>query len=282
MENILTLIKDAEEKITRLQTNLFKFYNKSIHIKPGSLYKADSSIYTIEDCLYSFSEFIEKTGKHHNLYLNAYGILNMLYTQSDAIHSLYSSIGIKYQHNDDIQRIRDLRSLSVGHPTNTFSENRKCTSIISRATMKNESFAFLVYFENGETKLIECNLVELISEQLLHLNKLTDKLLSHINNKTVKTLSPLPNNFFNTKFNELGIPDDIDDIIYKSTHSTSQIKKVILNLNKFKVILKDNHFLSESSEHTVNTLSDLLNAYDKNGKKSSKVKIFEVSSYLNG
>lgn len=280
MDKVLALIKKAEKKITRLQKTLFLFYNKNIHIKPNCLYKVDSSIFTIEDCLYSFSEFIERTGKHHNLYLNAYGILNMLYTQSDALDSLHKSIGINYNHNDDLKKIRDIRSLSVGHPTNTYSENKKCTSIISRHTMKNESFSFLVYFEDGETKFVECNLIDLINTQLLHLNDLTDKLLSNIHEKTAKTLSKLPKHFFKSKLEDLCIDNNIRDLLYKSKPKNLYIKRIIVNLNKFKALLQENHFLSDSSEELINTTCDFLEEFAMNTNKSLKMEIFTLSAHI--
>ncbi|HBD7093953.1 TPA: hypothetical protein KKW45_003186, partial [Legionella pneumophila] len=260
MEYLIKFIEQAGEKITLIQQNLFDYPHKSIHLRPECIYKADSSILTIEDCFYAFSDYIEQIETHNNLYLNAYGILQMLFTQSDAFHSLNNSISRKYSHTGPLKKIRELRALSIGHPTNTFSQNRNCTSIISRATMRNESFEFLIYFENGDMENIECNLLDLIETQVIEINKLSDDLLNFILKETELRLNHLKKDFFRAKFDELKIKNQIKLFVDgKSTHGQS-LDEVVSNLNTFREILKDNHFLSDTLDYSIKILCDLLGA----------------------
>jgi hypothetical protein len=260
MKNLINLIKEVNEKITLIQTTLFALPNKSIHLLPECIYKADSSILTIEDCFHAFYEFIERKESHNNLYLNAYGILQMLFTQSDAFHSLNNSIDRKYCQTVALNKIRDLRSLSIGHPTNTFSQKRKCTSIISRATMQNESFEFLIYFENGEMEQITCNLIDLIETQVTEINKLSTELLDYIFGETKKKLNHLKKDYFRSKFYELKIPNQIKLFLGVDSSQISFLDEVVINLNTFREILKVNHFLSDSFDCSINTLGGLLNS----------------------
>lgn len=260
MTNLIKLIEEVGEKITLIQTTLFDLPHKSIHILPECIYKADSSILTIEDCFYAFYEFIERKESHNNLYLNAYGILQMLFTQSDAFYSLNNSIGRKYNQTTALEKIRELRSLSIGHPTNTFSQNRKCTSIISRATMQNESFEFLIYFENGDMEKIKCNLINLIETQVTEIKKLSTDLFDFILEKTKQRLNHLTKDYFRSKFCELRIPNQIKLFLRGDSSQIPSLDEVVTNLNKFRGILKDDHFLSGSLDYSISTLCNLLNS----------------------
>ncbi len=269
MKNLIGLIEEVGKKITNIQTTLFRLPHKSIHLLPECIYKADSSILTIEDCFYAFHDFIERNETHTNLYLNAYGILQMLFVQSDAVHSLNNSIGRKYTQTADLIKIRELRSLSIGHPTNTYSQNRKCTSIISRPTMENESFEFLIYFENGDVEHVTCNLIDLIETQVTEIDQLSTDLLNFIEEETKRRLNHLKKDYFRSKFDELRIPNQIKLFLAGGLSPVSSLEEVVINLNSFRGILKDNYFLSESLDYSINTLCSLLNSCINNQNDES-------------
>ncbi|HAT9646585.1 TPA: hypothetical protein JBI63_08595 [Legionella pneumophila] len=275
MKNLIEAIKEVGKKITLIQTTLFKLPHKSIHLLPECIYKADSSILTIEDCFYAFHDFIERSETHNNLYLNAYGILQMLFVQSDAVHSLNNSIGRKYSHTVALKKIRELRLLSIGHPTNAYSQNRMCTSIISRATMENESFEFLIYFENGDMEHVTCNLIDLIETQVREINKLSTDLLNFIVEETKQRLNHLNKDYFRSKFDELKIINQIKLFIAGNKSPASSLEEVVNNLNSFRGILKDNHFLSESLDYSINTLCSLLSSCTNNKNDESTIVAIE-------
>lgn len=264
MINLIKLIEEVGEKITLIQTTLFSLPHKNIHLRPECIYKADSSILTIEDCFYAFSDFIERTETHNNLYLNAYGILQMLYTQSDAFHSLNKSIDREYKHSVALEKIREMRNLSIGHPTNSRPQGVNCTSIISRATMQNESFEFLIYFESGDREHIQCNLIELIKTQVTEINKLSTDLLDFIQRETKQKLKHLKKDFFRSKFDELRIPNQIKLFLDGDSTPNSSLIQVVSNLNTFRGVIKDNYFLGDSLDYSINLLCDLLDAYNDN------------------
>ena len=260
MNRLIKLIEEAQKKITQVQEVLFVTPHINIHLKKGCLYKADASILTIEDCYYAFTEFLEGTESHNNLYLNAYGILQMLYTQSDAIHSLYNSATQEYKHSKAMENIRESRNLSIGHPTNYKSSGKKCTSIISRPTMQNESFEFLISYENGESDHIPCNLIELIEIQINELKKLTSVLLDSIYKKTKKKLSHLRVDFFRSRFDELKINHNIKRTLGGDISSVLEIEEVIKSLKIFRGDLKKNYFLSDSMNVSITKLCELLDS----------------------
>lgn len=269
MINLSKLIHEVNKKITLIQTTLFSLPHKNIHLRPECIYKADSSILTIEDCFYAFSDFIERTEIHNNLYLNAYGILQMLYTQSDAFHSLNRSIGKEYKHSVALDEIREMRNLSIGHPTNSTPKRGKCTSIISRATMQKESFEFLIYFENGDMEHVTCNLIDLIETQVTEIDQLSTDLLNFIDEETKQRLNHLKTDYFRSKFDELRIPNQIKLFLAGGLSPVSSLEEIVSNLNSFRGILKDNYFLSESLDYSINTLCSLLNSCINNQKDES-------------
>jgi len=49
--------------------------------------------------------------------LNAYGVLQSLYVQQDAVEKLCETLKVEYQSNSDMKEIREIRH-DIGHPTN--------------------------------------------------------------------------------------------------------------------------------------------------------------------
>ncbi|HEU4923413.1 MAG TPA: hypothetical protein VFT23_10090 [Burkholderiales bacterium] len=83
-------------------------------------------------------------GKH---YLEAYGLLQVLFVQQDALKHAAEAIGLPYSLPASLIAIREVRNNAVGHPTKRGRSQSESFGIV-RASLSHEGFT-LYSFDNG-------------------------------------------------------------------------------------------------------------------------------------
>src|SRR5205823_10451654 len=73
------------------------------------------------------------------LYLHAYGLLQALFVQQDALAHAAEAIGLEYQLPDELKPIRKIRNDAVGHPTKRGNKHPESFGII-QISLCHESF----------------------------------------------------------------------------------------------------------------------------------------------
>ena len=109
-------------------------------------------------------------------YLLVYGILQTLFVQQDAVRYLCEALGIEYNPDPGLQKIREIRNDSIGHPTKRIFKKMPTWNFISRTSLSKNGFQLMVRFADSNLpKFINIDLLEIIKTQNV---KVTDVLSS--------------------------------------------------------------------------------------------------------
>jgi len=153
-----------------------------------------SSMDVLEDTTYAISSYINDDSFPNNdglKYIYIYGVLQALFLQQDSLRHLTCallSINEKdYKVNDELEKIRNIRNESIGHPTNKGSG--KSFHYISRITIDKNGFDLLSSFSDKDDIYKEVKIIDIINTQLkiiiedlkLLLEKLEEKEMEHKN-----------------------------------------------------------------------------------------------------
>jgi hypothetical protein len=101
------------------------------------------------------------------LYLVVYGVLQVLYAQQNAVTGLLSGLSIEVAYKDfpRLSRIRDIRSASIGHPTEKKTKGGHSYHFIARATLQKSGFTLLSHRPDGSMHWEEVVIPDLIAQQ---------------------------------------------------------------------------------------------------------------------
>jgi hypothetical protein len=153
-----------------------------------------SSIDVLEDTTYAISSYINDDSFPNNdglKYIYIYGILQSLFLQQDSLRHLTCallSINEKdYKVNDELEKIRNIRNETIGHPTN--KGGGKSFHYISRITIEKNGFDLLSSFSDKDDIYKEVKIIDVINIQLniivkdlkILLKKLEVKVMEHKN-----------------------------------------------------------------------------------------------------
>jgi hypothetical protein len=105
-------------------------------------------------------------------YLIVYGILQVLLTQQDAVKHLCESLSIKVAFPKALQRIREIRSNAVGHPTEGRENKASKSNFILPLYLSERGFMLVTVFSDDRPySRIPVLIPDLINEQRQLLNK---------------------------------------------------------------------------------------------------------------
>jgi len=113
---------------------------------------------------YLAAEFPSDIGE---MYLWTYGVLQALFVQQDALRHLIDIISpsVRVELSDVLKEIRDLRSASIGHPTEFKRKGEKSVHAINRSTLAKNGFQMLSFGEKNGTSLKNVPVSALIANQ---------------------------------------------------------------------------------------------------------------------
>ncbi len=163
----LSSISDKIASIDYCVSQVYMYLNiipvKSTLISDSNKWnKICSSLFVIGDANITIKDyFLEKYPLKTGLkYIFTYGILQALFIQQDAFKNLNQALGFKFEFNDELKEIRDLRNLAIGHPTNMNRNSENFYSYIDRHSLERDRFKVQQF--NASKKSSEFICVEII------------------------------------------------------------------------------------------------------------------------
>ncbi len=105
-------------------------------------------------------------------YLLVYGLLQVLQVQQDAVTAVCEVLGIPQPREIELEKVRKIRSRSVGHPTKGKENKAAVSSFISRATLRKAGFQLITtYDDERRAEFVEVDILALINAQRAALAK---------------------------------------------------------------------------------------------------------------
>lgn len=117
------------------------------------------------------------------LYLQMYGLLQSIFVQQDASIDMANSLGIA----DDIKnypvltKIRNIRSRSVGHPTNY--RNGQSFNTIVQHSLSKKSFEIFSHDSGGTHSASVIQILDILKDQETYIGEILTKIFNEINTK---------------------------------------------------------------------------------------------------
>lgn len=169
--------------ITKLEQEIRQLINaprkhRSIFKDPAEFHKLCSSLDVIGDTELAFHAFqmMSDEPRPGSSYILAYGFLQALFLQQDAVQHLYEALKLSWESDPLLKEIRDVRNDSIGHPTNRRGGKSFC--IISRPSISKTGFELMTVEPNkGPPMFRYVNFIELLDIQHAQLEKALEVLL---------------------------------------------------------------------------------------------------------
>ncbi len=160
---------DFLESKIRDYINIGRVQNKLIKNKKN-WNQICSSLDVIGDTTYAISSYSNDSFPNDDglKYIYIYGILQSLFLQQDSLRHLTCALLLinekDYPVNEELEKIRNIRNESIGHPTN--KGGGKSFHYISRITIDKNGFDLLSSFSDKDDVYKEVKIIELINIQL--------------------------------------------------------------------------------------------------------------------
>lgn len=115
-------------------------------------------------------------------YLLVYGVLQLLYVEQDAVHSLAKAFRLEHQRGQLLQEVRDARNDSTGHPTNSTRRGEgRSFNFINRSTMSRGGFELRTMYEDQrEDRVMSIQIPALITKQREGICQLLETILAEL------------------------------------------------------------------------------------------------------
>jgi hypothetical protein len=180
------------EKITEIRDLINEPWRHKIFMENnGNYYKLCSSLDVLGDSQHSINFYMQLKdfeGPFEGGYLYAYGILQSLYVQSDAILSLEEAIHFPKIFNKkdffkkqypDLLSIRELRNKSIGHPTSSWHSS---FHFLNQSTLTKNGFGLLNFYSDERKPDHEyIDITKAISIQEKNVNNIFEKIIVQLN-----------------------------------------------------------------------------------------------------
>ncbi len=108
-----------------------------------------------------------------HLYLLAYGLLQVLYVQQDAVKHLAKAVGLEYVSPEEFLTVREIRNKAIGHP----AERAKG---IVQVTLSHEGFTLYSFDWSRPDTSQPILFAELIEAQSAAVARLIEKIIHHL------------------------------------------------------------------------------------------------------
>ena len=207
------------------------------------------SLDTIRDTNIAISNYLELNDDDfiQNKYLFLYGVLQALFLQQDAIKHFSESLSNeKLLNNEKLNKIREIRNISIGHPTN--KSNGKSFHLIIRNSISKNQFDIINYFPNEESKTETIYIIEIIKEQYKLLYEIMENLKSKIEKEITEHKSK-----FKVKMEEL-LPEQI---FSNSIPNLNLEKRIIPEIAFIEKIFNNIKIYLKNRLGNLNTIDDI-------------------------
>jgi hypothetical protein len=116
------------------------------------------------------------------LYLIAYGLLQALFVQQDAVRHVAEAVGFDYTLPSPLRLIREIRNCAIGHPTKRYGADAKSFGII-RISLDQKRFTLYSFESDGTLPRQEVDLTKLVDLQISHVCIALDAITSHLKDR---------------------------------------------------------------------------------------------------
>ena len=167
------------EEMSRLEEAVREYiqtapFQKELMSKSNNWHQVCCSLDAIGDTLIAINDYIESdyTEDIGLKYILAYGLLQALIVQQDAISHLSEAFSIEYSHGDELEKVRRIRNAAIGHPTKQDRGKPKghvFYNYISRPTLSQRGFTLLR--SGDKVEFYDIDLYEIIHCQLDEVKK---------------------------------------------------------------------------------------------------------------
>ena len=212
--------------------------------------QACSALDAIGDTELALQEF--KSNKSENpigiSYILAYGVLQAIFLQQDAIKHLALSLGLPFKLPDELREIRELRNDAIGHPTSRDVDRKnkiKSFHHISRATLSNTGFQLMSTYSDRDSydfKVVQFDTIIDIQSEFCEnlLNDILEKLKDDENNHRKKFMNDKLIDCFHSSLSYIfsKVKEGIRSNIGRD-FALSNFKSIIEAISTFEKKLKD-------------------------------------------
>jgi hypothetical protein len=196
-------------KVAKLESQIRNVFNiprrhKNTRGNRASFNQACSALDAIGDTELALQEFKANSSSFTTgiTYILAYGVLQAIFLQQDAIKHLALSLNLPFQLPDELREIRELRNDAIGHPTSRdINRRKKIKSFhhISRVTLSKAGFQLMsTYSDNDSYDFKNVHFDSIIKIQ----SDFSEKLLDDILNKLKDDENTHRGKFMNNKLSD--------------------------------------------------------------------------------
>jgi hypothetical protein len=196
-------------KIAELESRIRDVFNiprrhKNARADRANFNQACSALDTIGDTELALQEFKLNNSSFTTgmSYILAYGVLQAIFLQQDAIKHLALSLGVPFHLPVELKEIRELRNDATGHPTKRdIDKKNNIYSFhgISRATLSKAGFQMMSSYSDDDSHVfINVQYDKIINIQ----SKFSEKLLDDILNKLINDENTHREKFMNDKLTD--------------------------------------------------------------------------------
>ena len=114
-----------------------------------------------------------------HLYLLAYGLLQALFVQQDAVMHAAEAIGLSYKFPADVLAVREVRNNAIGHPTKRGSKNPESFGII-QVSLSHDGFTLYSFRWDRPNVFQPIRFKELISAQSEAVAQALEQMILHL------------------------------------------------------------------------------------------------------
>jgi hypothetical protein len=257
-------------KVAELESQIRDIFNiprrhRNTRNDRANFNQACSALDAIGDTELALQEF--KSNKPKNpigiSYILAYGVLQAIFLQQDAIKHLALSLGLPFNLPDELREIRELRNDAIGHPTSRDVDRKKKIKSfhhISRASLSNAGFQLMSTYSDRDSydfkDVLFDKIIDIQSEFCENLLKdILEKLKDDENSHRKKFMNDKLSDCFHSSLSYIfskvkeGLRSDIG-----RDFALSNFKSIVEAISTFEGKLKDRGE-EESIEYINNDLS---------------------------
>jgi hypothetical protein len=119
-------------------------------------------------------------------YLFVYGILQTLFLQQDAVCNLCEALELDYRPDPTLEKIREIRNDSIGHPTKRGGGQGRAFNFVSRSSLSKSGFELMTrYPDRQPPRFQNINIPSLIEAQQGILEKVLTEVLEKLKEEEV-------------------------------------------------------------------------------------------------
>ncbi|RMG19551.1 MAG: hypothetical protein D6732_29710 [Methanobacteriota archaeon] len=187
METVTVLEQEIRDLINQPRKKRFLLMDS---VQWNQLCSSMDVIGDTELAINAYMESIDKPASTGELYVLLYGILQVLFVQQDAVRSLAEALDIQFEPNETLNKIRETRNNSVGHPTKRERgkgrQKKKWFNFITRMSMSRSGFTLMTTYPDRDATFSQVDILQLIHEQREELRRILTEVKARLEQEAME------------------------------------------------------------------------------------------------